>query len=175
MDSTNAAAAGVNEEELNAMIANLQNEAGVHTPPSQVVVPPANAMAPAASTTQSAPTVPATAAATVSPNPTLAKSTVNPAPATSSDPLIGMVPGTTATATLDNIKNQALTELRPLVDKLNLAPADKFDVLLLMIRSSDDSSLVPEAHAVAKNIPDEARKAQALLDIIKEIDFFDQK
>jgi hypothetical protein len=43
-----------------------------------------------------------------------------------------------------------------------------------MIRSTDDKTLIPEAHDVAKSIADESRKAQALLDIIKEIDFFSQ-
>lgn len=75
---------------------------------------------------------------------------------------------------LELIKRDALTELRPLVDKLNLAPEDKFDTLLLIIRSTDDKSLVPQAHEVAKLIEDEGRRAEALLDVIKEIDYFSQ-
>jgi hypothetical protein len=72
---------------------------------------------------------------------------------------------------LDVIKKDALTELRPLVDKLDLAPDEKFDTYLLLIRSTDDTSLIAPAHTAAKNIPDETRRAQALLDIIKEIDY----
>ncbi|MBP7774998.1 MAG: hypothetical protein KA069_00185, partial [Candidatus Saccharimonas sp.] len=63
------------------------------------------------------------------------------------------------------------TELRPLVDKLTLAPEEKFDTYLLLIRSTDDKTLIAPAHEAAKAIVDEARRAQALLDIIKEIDF----
>ncbi len=72
---------------------------------------------------------------------------------------------------LDDIKKDALVELRPLVDKLSLAPEEKFDTYLLLIRSTDDKTLIAPAHAAAKEIPDETRRAQALLDIIKEIDF----
>ena len=41
----------------------------------------------------------------------------------------------------------------------------------MLIRSTDDTSLIAPAHAAAQEITDEKRKAQALLDIIKEIDF----
>ena len=74
-------------------------------------------------------------------------------------------------SSLDGVKQEAITELRPLVDKLNIAPDEKFDTYLLLIRSTDDRSLVAPAHEAAKAIPDEARRAQALLDIIKEIDY----
>lgn len=72
---------------------------------------------------------------------------------------------------LESIKQEALGELRPLVDKLDVSPEEKFDTYLLLLRSTDDRDLIAPAHAAAKNIVDEARKAQALLDIIKEIDF----
>lgn len=75
---------------------------------------------------------------------------------------------------LDDIKKQALNELRPLVDKLNLPPEEKFDTLLLLIRTTDDSTLISKAHETAMKITDESERAQALLDVVKEIDFFDQ-
>lgn len=78
------------------------------------------------------------------------------------------------TSDLDTIKNDALQELRPLVDKLDVSPEEKFDTYLLLLRSTDDRSLIAPAHDAAKNIADEARRAQALLDIIKEIDFLSQ-
>jgi hypothetical protein len=76
-----------------------------------------------------------------------------------------------ANSNLESIKNDALSELRPLVDKLDLAPEEKFDTYLLLIRSTDDRSLIAPAHIAAQAIADESRRAQALLDIIKEIDF----
>lgn len=72
---------------------------------------------------------------------------------------------------LESIKKDALIELRPLVDKLNLAPEEKFDIYLLLLRSTDDKALIEPAHEAARNIADEVRRAQALLDIIKEIDY----
>ncbi len=76
---------------------------------------------------------------------------------------------------LDAIKNDALNELRPLVNKLDIKAEEKFDTYLLLIRSTDDMSLIEPAHEVAKTIEDEARRAQALLDIIKEIDYLSHK
>ena len=75
---------------------------------------------------------------------------------------------------LSSVKQEALTELRPLVDKLNIPAEEKFDTYLLLLRSTDDKSLIEPAHETAKLIEDESRRAQALLDIIKEIDFLSQ-
>jgi hypothetical protein len=75
---------------------------------------------------------------------------------------------------LEGIKKDALNELRPLVGKLNVSPEEKFDTYLLLLRSTDDTSLIGPAHDAAKEITDEARRAQALLDVIKEIDYLSQ-
>ncbi|MDB5177231.1 MAG: hypothetical protein JWN75_899 [Candidatus Saccharibacteria bacterium] len=72
---------------------------------------------------------------------------------------------------LEAIKKDALVELRPLVDKLNVTPEEKFDTYLLLIRSTDDQDLIAPAHEAAKAIEDETKRAEALLDIIKEIDY----
>lgn len=72
---------------------------------------------------------------------------------------------------LESIKKDALNELRPLVDKLNVSAEEKFDTYLLLLRSTDDQTLIGPAHDAAKAIGDETRRAQALLDIIKEIDY----
>jgi len=76
---------------------------------------------------------------------------------------------------LTNIKNSALNELRPLMDKVELPAEEKFDTYLMLIRSTDDSSLIEPAHVAAQGIADEKRKAEALLDIIKEIDYLSRK
>ena len=91
--------------------------------------------------------------------PTPAVSAPAPAPAPAADPA------------LDTIKQTALNELRPLVDKLDVSPEEKFDTYLLLLRSTDDKTLIAPAHDAAVAIVDEARRAQALLDIIKEIDY----
>ncbi|HEY0964909.1 MAG TPA: hypothetical protein VGE13_00335 [Candidatus Saccharimonadales bacterium] len=97
---------------------------------------------------------------------------VQPEPAVIPDPASMMPPSTEGG--LDGIKLEALQELRPLVDKLNVSPEEKFDTYLLLLRSTDDKELIAPAHEAAKGIADEARRAQALLDIIKEIDFLSQ-
>jgi hypothetical protein len=112
-----------------------------------------------------------------SPVPVVAQAAPEPVvlPEPAAMPLPTALPSPTATATspeLESIKKDALAELRPLVTKLNLPADEKFDTLLLIIRSTDDQSLLSAAHEAAKSIPDESRRAQALLDVIKEIDFF---
>jgi len=80
-------------------------------------------------------------------------------------------PSAGGSSDLESIKQNALTELRPLVDKLELAPEEKFDTYLLLLRSTDDKDLIAPAYAAAQAITDESRRAQALLDVIKEIDY----
>lgn len=81
------------------------------------------------------------------------------------------VPVSADNKTLEGIRKDALNELRPLVDKLDINAEDKFDICLLLLRSTDDKTLIPAAHEAARNITDEAKRAQALLDVIREIDF----
>lgn len=76
---------------------------------------------------------------------------------------------------LGSIKNDALNELRPLIDHVDLPADEKFDTYLLLIRSTDDPSLIGPAHAAAQAIVDEKKKAEALLNIIKEIDYLSHK
>lgn len=96
------------------------------------------------------------------------------APEPLSTPSVPAMPSFNATEPsndLEGIKKDALNDLRPLVDKLDLEPEEKFDTYLLLLRSTDDKALIAPAHAAAKAIADESRRAKALLDIIKEIDF----
>jgi hypothetical protein len=72
---------------------------------------------------------------------------------------------------LDGVKKSALEQLRPLIEKLDLEPADKFDKYLMMLRASDDPALIKPAFDAAQGISGEKEKAQALLDIINEINY----
>ena len=71
-----------------------------------------------------------------------------------------------------DIKQQALQQLTPLVDHLDQTPEEKFRTTMMMIQASDDQSLVKIAYEAAKSIGDEKAKAQALLDIVNEINYF---
>lgn len=120
--------------------------------------------------------------ATISPDPVATDQSDEPAtditkptapePVTPTPVVSAPTPTAAADPALDTIKQTALNELRPLVDKLDVSPEEKFDTYLLLLRSTDDKTLIAPAHDAAVAIVDEARRAQALLDIIKEIDYF---
>ena len=74
-----------------------------------------------------------------------------------------------------DIKQQALSQLSPLVSHLEQAPEERFRTLMMMIQASDNQSLVKAAYETAQQIPDEKEKAQALLDIVNEINYFTHK
>lgn len=90
--------------------------------------------------------------------------------------------GTTAPADSDtvdtngliDIKQQALTQLSPLLGHLDQTPEEKFRTTMMMIQASDDQGLIKAAFEAAQNITDEKVRAQALLDIVNEINYFTQ-
>ena len=171
---------GVNDEELNKMIASLRQEQQTGAPANQAVNQPAaqpTKPTPAASAKPAGKSAPAQPA-----DPILTDVLAQPAkPAKAKSepvtpPNVNPLGHNVDNGALGDIRLQVISELRPLVNRLDfLAPADKFDTLLLLIRTIDDSSLIPMAHQTAMAIPDEVKRAQALLDILKEIDFFTQK
>lgn len=104
-------------------------------------------------------------------DPVAATSVVSSLPVPDDPTTVATPAASTDNSGLESIKKDALNELRPLVDKLTVPPEEKFDTYLLLLRSTDDTTLIAPAHEAAKDIPDEARRAQALLDVIKEIDY----
>ncbi len=75
---------------------------------------------------------------------------------------------------LIDLKQEALTKLSPLVGHLDQSSDEKFRTLMMMIQASDDQSLVKQAYDTALKIDDEKERAQALLDIVNEINYFTQ-
>lgn len=73
------------------------------------------------------------------------------------------------------IKQDALQELTPLVGHLEQTAEEKFRTTMMMIQATDDHSLIKAAHEAAKNITDEKARAQALLDVVNEINYFTQQ
>jgi hypothetical protein len=84
-------------------------------------------------------------------------------------------PSTPLPEDLDDIKNQALQQLSPLVDKLEQSPEDHFKTIMMLIQASDNHELVREAYSAANAITDEQLKAEALLAVVNEINYFTQK
>jgi hypothetical protein len=73
------------------------------------------------------------------------------------------------------IKQHALTELSPLVDHLEQNPEEKFRTTMMLIQASDNQNLIAVAYEAALTIEDEKTRAQALLDVINEINYFTQQ
>lgn len=91
-----------------------------------------------------------------------------PAPKTSSSP------GTSNPDALLEIKRSALQELSPLLGELTLPPEEKFRTTMMMIQAFDDQKLINQAYEAAKNIKDKKERAEALLDIVNEVNYFTQ-
>ena len=75
---------------------------------------------------------------------------------------------------LMTIKEQALQQLNPLMDHLDQTPEEKFRTTMMMIQAADNKSLIPSAYQAAQQITDEKARAQALLDVVNEINYFSQ-
>ncbi|HSX23732.1 MAG TPA: hypothetical protein VLE74_01400 [Candidatus Saccharimonadales bacterium] len=75
---------------------------------------------------------------------------------------------------LMQLKQQALQHLSPLVSHLDQTPEEKFRTTMMMIQASDDQTLIKSAFEAAQQITDDKARAQALLDVINEINYFTQ-
>lgn len=95
-----------------------------------------------------------------------------PASAPQTAPEPPATPVDAGTDDLIGIKQEALQQLKPLVGHLNQTPEEKFRTTMMMIQAADDQSLIPEAYESAKAITDEKVRAQALLDVVNEINYF---
>jgi hypothetical protein len=73
------------------------------------------------------------------------------------------------------IKQQALQSLSPLVHQLDQRPEEKFKTTMMLIQASDDAKLIKQAYEAANQIADEKVRAQALIDVINEINYFTHK
>lgn len=86
----------------------------------------------------------------------------------------GDTPAPQGTDELLDIKQQALQQLSPLVDHLEQSPEEAFRTTMMMIQAADNQELIPKAYEAAQKITDEKARAQALLDIVNEINYFTQ-
>jgi hypothetical protein len=93
------------------------------------------------------------------------------APAAPSDPAPA---ASTSSDELINIKQQALQQLSPLVSHLEQTPEEKFRTIMMMIQASDNQALIKDAYEATQAITDDKSRAQALLDVVNEINYFTQ-
>lgn len=136
-----------------------------------------------------APTAPATNAAFFEPTNNMTISSVATAPSfssTSIEPAIAPPASTPSsmqfsapvdsddTDELVRMKQEALQHLQPLVDTLQQSPEEEFRTIMMMIQATDDKTMLKKALESAKRIKDDKIRAQAMLDVINEINYFTQ-
>ena len=71
---------------------------------------------------------------------------------------------------INQVKEAALRELAPIVNKLDIPAKQKFDIYKDVIDNYHDSSVIEPAYHAASNIEDDQTRAEALLYIIDSID-----
>ncbi len=100
---------------------------------------------------------------------------ITPEPTVTDTPSV-VTPSIDAPANDDllSIKQEALQNLSPLLNQLEQTPEEKFRTTMMLIQASDNQSLIQSAYSSAKEIEDEKVRAQALLDIVNEINYFTQ-
>ncbi len=75
---------------------------------------------------------------------------------------------------LAGMKQEALEHLEPLVGHLDQSPEETFRTTMMMIQANDNHTLIEKALQAARQIADDKARAQAMLDIINEINYFTQ-
>lgn len=75
---------------------------------------------------------------------------------------------------LAGMKQQALEHLEPLIGHLDQSPEESFKTTMMMIQANDNHTLLEKALEQAKLIEDDKARANAMLDIINEINYFSQ-
>lgn len=89
-----------------------------------------------------------------------------------STPTASTSPVATDSEDLTEIKQQALSQLSPIVGELDQPPEEKYRTLMMLIQASDDQTLIKSAYEAANKIDDKKAKAEALLNIVNEINYF---
>jgi hypothetical protein len=85
------------------------------------------------------------------------------------------VPADNSLDAIEQIKISALQELRPLMQHIDLSPEERFEKYLMMLRASDDATLIQPTYEAAQKIAGEKLRAQALLDVINEINYLNSQ
>ena len=68
------------------------------------------------------------------------------------------------------IKKAALRDLIPLLDKINMDASQKFDIYRNIFEDLKDYTVLDPAYHAAREIPDETKRAEALLYLVEAID-----
>ncbi len=85
-----------------------------------------------------------------------------------------LTPDTADPEHLAGMKQEALEHLEPLVEHLDGTAEETFKTTMMMIQANDNHTLLEKALEAAKKIEDDKARAQAMLDIVNEINYFSQ-
>lgn len=77
--------------------------------------------------------------------------------------------------TLLDIKHKALAQLSDLVDNLEHSPEQHFQTLMMIIQETDNIGMIDKAYTTALQLKDAKERAQALLSVANEINYFTAK
>ena len=123
--------------------------------------------APAAPAAPAMPAMPA--AEPAAPVAETAPAAAEPAPAM---PAMSAVPSVASYGDPDiaQVKEAALRELFPLMDKINVNPVQKFRIYKDIVELTHDKSVIEPAYSAARKISDERARAEALLFLVELID-----
>lgn len=71
---------------------------------------------------------------------------------------------------LDKVKSMALSDLRPILDKVDIAPEKKFMIYKDILELTEDKACIEPAYNAARMIADEKAKGEALVFVVECID-----
>lgn len=71
---------------------------------------------------------------------------------------------------LDRVKSMALSDLRPILEKIDIAPEKKFMIYKDIIELTDDKACIEPAYNAAKQIQDDVKRAESLVYVVEFID-----
>lgn len=92
-----------------------------------------------------------------------------PAPV-SPDPMPSINETTNGTLSVKQIKEAALRDLAPVINKLNLDAIQRFNIYKDIFEELKDYSVLESAYNTAKEMTDETKRAEALLFVVEAID-----
>jgi hypothetical protein len=93
-----------------------------------------------------------------------------PEPMHTLEPVSEPAPNVPANLNTHQIKEAALRDLIPLLGRLDMAPAQKFDICRHIFEDLKDYTVLEQAYHAASEIPDETERAEALLYLVESID-----
>ena len=97
---------------------------------------------------------------------------MTPAPLEAPEPIAAPAPetmpaeSTTIPADMQEVRAAVLRDLAPIVNKIDMDPSKKFDLYKNIREELHDDSVLAPAYEVVRNIPDDEKRADALLYIL---------